>query len=197
MVDAVAFETLGLLCEVRAVRRAMYALEGDGVQAKPWWISCTFPGPDGVFPDPTVAPDSAMKEVVSAVLQNAPELAAPTGIGINCTPSKFVVPLSVHLRKAVEELYPDKPPWAVIYPNGGHFDTDKCAWSPNDAPLWASQVVVACSNLLSSTPRERAVFSRIILGGCCNVSAGDVAVLAGAVIGAGFVSGPSGGTVNL
>ncbi|KZW01832.1 Homocysteine S-methyltransferase [Exidia glandulosa HHB12029] len=119
-IDIIAFETIPLLCEMRAVRRAMGILlselqdgshsNGDHDDAtsksdyvrlggKKWWISCTFPGPDARLPDPTAS--AGVGDIVLAVLGEQHGMPRPSGIGINCTPSSAIVALARELSIAV------------------------------------------------------------------------------------------------
>jgi homocysteine S-methyltransferase len=62
-IDIVAFETLPVSREVRAVREVMSQLEKEGIQ-KRFWVSCVFPREDLRLPD-----GSSVEEVVQELLQ--------------------------------------------------------------------------------------------------------------------------------
>lgn len=122
-INILAFETIPLLREIRAVRRAMHTLlaapnspaagkappvtPAGGSPAplppprKAWWISCTFPAPDGRFPDPTAQAPVSLEDVVRAVFEHEDGLAIPTGIGINCTPASLLPRLTQELCHAL------------------------------------------------------------------------------------------------
>jgi len=49
VLDFIAFETVPLVREIRAIRMAMANLERNAIKRKPWWISFVFP--EGKFPE--------------------------------------------------------------------------------------------------------------------------------------------------
>jgi len=167
-VDCIAFETIPLLREVRAIRRAMARVLRSGVSPKPWWISFVFP--DGKFPgnaDTQGARHSA--EYVANVTfdQSRKDMATPHGIGVNCT-DMYNEPV-IEMTRAINTLAPFRP-WLVLYPNGGFdYDTASKTWarpSPSDdskgkmEDVWTRRV----TSLLSDV---RASWGGIIVGGCC------------------------------
>jgi homocysteine S-methyltransferase len=56
-IDIVAFETLPVVREVRAVREVMGELDREGIGMKKFWISCVFPREDLRLPDGTGVAD--------------------------------------------------------------------------------------------------------------------------------------------
>src|ERR1700761_1378273 len=120
----IRFETISLLQEVRAIRRAMARVLQSGVSPKPWWISFVFPG--GKFPDNanTQGARHSVECVVNATFdQSRKYMATPHGIGINCTDT-YNEPV-IEMTTAINTLAPFKP-WLVLYPNGG-FDYDSAS----------------------------------------------------------------------
>ncbi|KAI0771780.1 hypothetical protein BC629DRAFT_1595532 [Irpex lacteus] len=93
-VDYVAFETVPLRREIRAIRRAMSAFlqekraavdsNGDMGIVK-WWISTVWP--DGLYPEVNQngERDTTAKDVVEALLGSREGEARPWGVGVNCT----------------------------------------------------------------------------------------------------------------
>ncbi|EJD42346.1 Homocysteine S-methyltransferase, partial [Auricularia subglabra TFB-10046 SS5] len=213
-INILAFETIPLLREIRAVRRAMHTLlaelnnpaagnahpvtpvGGSPAPATPvhkdWWISCTFPAPEGRFPDPTVPATVTLADVVRAVFDHGDGLAIPTGIGINCTPASLLPRLTQELCHAFRHHHsPNEKylPWIVLYPNGGTYSEEHACWMANDTPAWCN-ALAECVRICdaefgvreprpasSSSPGSFRI-SRVIIGGCCNTGPVDISALA-------------------
>ncbi|KAH8116603.1 Homocysteine S-methyltransferase [Phellopilus nigrolimitatus] len=136
LIDAIAFETVPLAREIRAIRRAMGRLSSylgaRGLAVKPWWISTVWP--NGCFPQeasPGGERLSAEDVVLALLAENdmdgqdperiSVEFPSPDGIGINCTHVTDLDTIVSGLRVAVEDSRPriGKKPFVVLYPNGG------------------------------------------------------------------------------
>jgi homocysteine S-methyltransferase len=145
-IDVLAFETVPLAREARAIRRAISDLFLSGAGIKPWWISFTFP--QGEFPQrqyvggPPIRMESLVEAIFSplssaSVAPGEQDLSTPSAIGINCTPPSFIPALLESMSRAmsfvesklsaqfVGELTTSRQPnsinstWLVVYPNGG------------------------------------------------------------------------------
>lgn len=117
-IDLVAFETLPLLQEVIAVREVMFGVFRErGVEEKPFWISCVFPGEGRELPD-----GSCVEDTVKAMLGNRKGASRPKGVGINCTKIGKVKELVEEFEKAIQYMLSkrdlDEWPALVLYPDG-------------------------------------------------------------------------------
>ncbi|KAJ7213032.1 Homocysteine S-methyltransferase [Mycena pura] len=139
-IDAVAFETVPLVREARAVRVAMGRLFADaadsdgsrgGVQRKPWWVSFVFP--DGRFPETVPGPHGeelrhvSVRAIVAAAFQDTTSgdgepLPRPSALGINCTNVDALPELLAEMEDALREIL-----------LAGH------ASSEEEAPEWHSE----------------------------------------------------------
>lgn len=138
-VDLVAFETLPLADEVRAVRQAYGdACPGHAATAtaaaKPFWISCVFPGEGSRLPD-----GSSVDEVARAMLGAAEGLAVPFAVGLNCTKIGKVRGLVQEFEGAIARLVArgDVAGWPslVIYPDGAQglvYNTETHLWEEKE-----------------------------------------------------------------
>ncbi|CAE6511041.1 unnamed protein product, partial [Rhizoctonia solani] len=92
-IDIIAFETVPLLREARAIRRAMSALASanPSIRIPPWWISFNFP--DGVLPEQTSeGVNYTARDALNTCFEHhktAPAL-VPDAFGINCTQVKHL-----------------------------------------------------------------------------------------------------------
>ncbi|CAE6416516.1 unnamed protein product [Rhizoctonia solani] len=152
-IDIIAFETVPLLREARAIRRAMsaFASANQSVRIPPWWISFNFP--NGVLPEQTskginYTAGDALKACFEGD-KTGPD-SVPDAFGINCTQVKHLHKClslaSEALRDLGHEWYPkdqrlsivnpqkipSKPgPALVLYPNGGRvYDPTTMTWFP-------------------------------------------------------------------
>lgn len=131
-VPVLAFETVGLLRETRAIRRAVAVFEkmehakGEGRKRKEFYVSFVFPLdeegnpklPDG---ECRALPVEEMAErIVEATFGEASsgvEYAPPFGIGINCTSPFHLTPLILALSRSVNSLGARSPiltPWLIL-----------------------------------------------------------------------------------
>lgn len=140
-VDMVAFETVPLLDEVRAVREAYGDIcAGDWEAEKPFWVSCVFPGEQAKLPD-----GSLVEEVVGAMLKPEDGLPIPFGIGLNCTKIWKVREVVLEFEKAIGKLVASGEiagwPSLVIYPDGAQglvYNTEKRVWEEREGGVDAA-----------------------------------------------------------
>ena len=185
-IDYVAFETVPLVREVKAIRKAMARLQEEFVKQgrgadymKPWWISHTFP--DGQFPEVERpgGPKLSARQIVVGALEKKQDTdnggvhdLVPTGLGINCTNLRF---LRLHVAKMGLEManLSDKNtrrPFLVIYPSGGEvYDPISRSWNLEDgeetnSEVWAEEL---CSVVMAIAKED--IWDGILVGGCCRV----------------------------
>ncbi|KIJ49419.1 hypothetical protein M422DRAFT_204698 [Sphaerobolus stellatus SS14] len=146
-IDIIAFETVPLVIEARAIRIAVarldswlreYAPERDDARCKmkPWYISFVFPGADGEFIEncskrnhfgvalrdaDRVYTSFEVAEEALAIEKHSTRMAVPNGLGINCTYIPSLPSIVKGYANTVRRLYPESSnrPWLIIYPNGG------------------------------------------------------------------------------
>lgn len=186
-VDYVAFETIPVLEEVRAVRQVMGQFNGES-HMKNWWISCVFPEEEMHIPDGT-----SIDGLIQAMLEECgPCNPRPWGIGINCSSVTKVDHLVLQFEKAVKtslegssfknsDTHEDWP-WLVLYPDGAQgliYNTHSQSWeakelhdSAQPPVAWYLQV----ANVVTSI-RKRALWQGILVGGCCKTTPDDIAQL--------------------
>lgn len=140
-VGYVAFETLPVLYEARAIRRAMtrlklYLQERSSLSQirihwPKWWISFVFP--DGHLPksksleEGDVSPSSIAKSVFTPAKMTCGEsreqvdVEIPTGLGINCTKMRYLPKLVQEMTAAVCNIprQSEQERSLVLYPDGG------------------------------------------------------------------------------
>ncbi|KAF9029585.1 Homocysteine S-methyltransferase [Rhodocollybia butyracea] len=182
-IDCIAFETVPLTREIKAVRRAMGLLNnritavastsGPGISiAKPWWISMVFP--DGKYPEMTQDGNSKMvaSDVIGAAIEKPSAMyPSPSALGINCTPVEYLQILVSQFEENLESqsIALGFKPWLVLYPNGGDvYDPITRSWvdcgsQSNSAEQWA-KALTGTSHTLSNT------WAGVILGGCCRTT---------------------------
>ncbi|KAF8070161.1 Homocysteine S-methyltransferase [Lyophyllum atratum] len=185
MIDIVAFETIPLVREVKAIRKAVASLqnalaaEGVDLVPKPWWISFVLPTgkcPETEFPG---GPNLTVRDLVSAALIWTPTsgmastsgpMATPTGVGINCTAPGLIHGLVQDMSEAVEQMRdsPQHAPWLVLYPDGGDvYDILTRSWvvaSDDRRATWAADLKQTVCEVSQRFP---SVWGGIVVGGCC------------------------------
>lgn len=190
-INCLAFETVPLVREVRAIKKTMAWLKteidrrnAEGVVEigiKPWWISFVFP--DGQFPETRGQGGTKLtaREVVAATLDSTGQDEStgidtrpfPTGLGVNCTPIGFVPGILKEMVEAVEECW-DKSgakPWLIVYPNGGGiYDPVSQTWHVQEGEsqetkghTWAEEL----GEIVVRIIEERTTWGGIVVGGCC------------------------------
>ncbi|GAA5986210.1 hypothetical protein JCM11641_002890 [Rhodosporidiobolus odoratus] len=196
-----AFETVPVLAEARAIRRAMAVFNSsraqDGKAAKPFYISFVFPrsqknGEEGVrFPDPTpaIAALPTLKDQASAIIAAAlaeedeeEGLARPAGLGFNCTSPLHASTVVSALSNAVSEQSSassssaEKKPWLILYPDGGAtYDVQTRSWHTPEGltdDAWANKVANAVQ-----VGRESGAWSGTLVGGCCKAGPKTIGAL--------------------
>lgn len=192
--DFVAFETVPLRSEIRAIRRAVARLQGarglvpfdtpntgDGKAMKPWWISTVHP--DGQYPEMKASGGRASTtEVVEAALlsddASSQEKPTPWGFGINCT-SIESLPVLLDAVEAVAERASKannvRKPWLVLYPNRGDvYDPATQTWRERSklGSEWAKEL-----QLVVLEAEKAQVWEGFVVGGCCKTGPDDIAKL--------------------
>jgi homocysteine S-methyltransferase len=190
MIDHLAFETVPLAREVKAIRRAISrlkeALAGQGREAdmKPWWISCTFPS--GRFPDGDAASPLSAQQVAAAAFESTPSTRAdavqdliPTAFGINCTPLKssraLVHEMGLEVAKLKDRSLP--APMLVIYPNNDAvYDPSSRSWRSGGGEMTGEVWATELSSLVKEVVQE-GVWDGVLVGGCCKVGPDKIRAL--------------------
>jgi homocysteine S-methyltransferase len=132
-IDLIAFETIPLLKEVTAIRKALGSLPSS--LTKPFWIACVFPGDSYTLPDGTT-----IKTLVKTMLQRREGEAIPRDIGFNCTKITKVVGVLKEFEEAVKEMIEngevDEWPGLVLYPDGTDgevYNTSTMEWEQRES----------------------------------------------------------------
>ena len=196
-IDFVAFETLPVLEEVRAVRQVMTRINNEGLNTKRWWVSCVFPNDDLSLPD-----GSTVEEIVQVILGGTgDDIRRPWGIGINCTKVARLERLILQFEDAVDRIFQEPSvwassdqqpwPWLVVYPDGAQglvYNTDSQIWEAignsdeaQDATLWSDQMAGLVQQV-----SDRALWPGILVGGCCKTTPQHIACLRTRLIGRGL-----------
>ncbi|CAA7263183.1 unnamed protein product [Cyclocybe aegerita] len=186
-IDCIAFETIPLRREVRAIRKAMVCLEEtvlgpEGKRGKPWWISCVFPqgeSPEEAFPGgPKVQIDGLLEACFSR--DDTCAWPIPSAFGINCTALRYMPSLVAEVRRYLKDfkLKSENLPWLVLYPNGNHvFDEAKQEWIKDGGKeSWAEAFSETVSRILLQEVEGQAL-GGVIVGGCCKTKPSDIAAL--------------------
>ncbi|KAG9080777.1 AdoMet-homocysteine methyltransferase [Ceratobasidium sp. 370] len=106
-IDIIAFESVPLLREARAIRRAMTLLANANptIRIPPWWISLNFP--DGAVAEQNSAGARySAADAVRVCFEQAAQfpLSIPSAFGINCTHIKHIRSCLQTASKALEEF---------------------------------------------------------------------------------------------
>lgn len=169
-IDLIAFETVPLVREIRAIRGAMRRLLYiTPIISKSWWISTVWP--DGRYPEESTPGGERLgvEEVVSALLSDAQGTPAPDGIGVNCTDLKHLGVIIKGIRDNVMLIRPNLKPFLVLYPNGGiTYDTVNRSWV-GESPVASEQRAIWAKRLASigKEEQESGVWTFVAIGGCC------------------------------
>jgi homocysteine S-methyltransferase len=198
-IDCIAFETVPLVREVKAIREAMlqlqknFAVNDVKFENKPWWITFVFP--DGQCSEMQYAggPRMAASDMIFAALQwsSTPVadggeavdgLPIPTGIGVNCTSLDFFAALVAEISEAVSSVNGGKKPkpWLVLYPNGGDvYDPISRTWQirgETEKHSWSAGFGGIIDEITHSS-REPGVWAGVVAGGCCRTRPEEIAAL--------------------
>ena len=180
LVDCVAFETVPLSREVKAIRTAIGRLNteiGGEFLMKPWWISLVCPS--GRFPETDRPGGSNLSiEKVSGMVfsRNSTKYPAPDAIALNCTRIDFLPGLLDKVQKGVDEV--GGRAWLVLYPNGGDmYDPVSRTWivaSDTNAKknIWAETLYSTVRGAGSSP-----TWGGVLVGGCCRVGPEEIGAL--------------------
>lgn len=131
-IDMVAFETVPLLTEIKAVREVMYMARQNvpPEETKPFWVSCVFPGKGLCLAD-----GSSVEDVVRAMLGRYENAAEPFAVGINCTNIGKVAELLAQFETVIKNMVADGEidcfPSLVLYPDdtkGEVYNTTTHEW---------------------------------------------------------------------
>ncbi|WVQ75827.1 hypothetical protein IAR50_005460 [Cryptococcus sp. DSM 104548] len=186
-IEWIAFETIPVLHEARAIRRAMGKLEeklGEG-RRKKFWIAAPFP--EGQHPQILPSGGHASVSLFLSTLLGLPEDGPiPCGVGVNCTNPSYLPTILQGLTSSVIALpMPVKKPWLVFYPDGGQvYDVVSRTWtvapsSPANAQEWAERIgglAIRYGNVLTDDQSDRA-WRGVIVGGCCKSSFDEIRAL--------------------
>ncbi|KAJ7122052.1 Homocysteine S-methyltransferase [Mycena crocata] len=187
--DFIAFETVPLLREIRAIRMAMATLEERRVKRKPWWISFVFPA--GKFPETAGQGDArvSVQSVVAAALQkpdpaaSSGHLPSPSALGINCTETEMIPGILADMEGAVQAFWAHAQyrPWLILYPNGGDvYDPVSQTWVVQDkGGVWAEKLGAIVAKI---TQRDSA-WAGVVAGGCCRTGPEDIGLLSTKLLG--------------
>jgi homocysteine S-methyltransferase len=171
-VEWIGFETIPLLREVRAIKRAM----GDFGDEKKYWIACTFP--DGQCAESTEGGGKVgVDQVVRTLLSD--EGRRPNGIGINCTNPAYIPTIINTFNATLRSLDSTPETWFVLYPDGGQvYDPISRTWSKEKLTPkeWTERIMEDVKSV-----DESGLWAGIIVGGCCKTSPEEIAELRKAV----------------
>ncbi|CAE6416946.1 unnamed protein product [Rhizoctonia solani] len=206
VIDIVAFETVPLLREAKAIRRAMTTLTSSNpsLRIPPWWISFNFP--DGVLPERTSqGRNYTAGDALKACFEHygANPNAIPQAFGINCTQikqlHKCVSLASSALQTLKHDFYPENGasivgsqkavpkigPTLVLYPNGGRvYDPTTMSWFPG-VPVSSKTKglsesdawAVGFAEVIQDAVPEDSGWSGLLIGGCCKTGPEHISAL--------------------
>jgi homocysteine S-methyltransferase len=202
-VDALAFETIPLAREVRAIRRAVATLEDEIAPGdrKPWWVCTIYPG--GEFPEEHAEVGGGrlgVKDVLAAYFGDVPTVAAaarahkgaryavPDAFGINCTAMVDVAGAVAAAANALGKMSAariggGRQPWLVLKPNGGQtydMDTRKWGWHGEETRLQGDEWARQLSDIVHSAA-SKSVWGGILVGGCCKAGEEELRLLSKAL----------------
>lgn len=171
-VEWIGFETIPLLREVKAIKRAM----ADFGDEKKYWIACTFP--DGQCSQSTQDGGKVeVEEVVRTLLSD--EGRKPNGVGINCTNPAYIPTLIDTFNTTLRSLRTPPETCFVLYPDGGQvYDPISRTWSKEKLTPkeWTERIMDDVKAIDQS-----GLWAGIIVGGCCKTSPEEIAELRRAV----------------
>ncbi|KAG1751331.1 Homocysteine S-methyltransferase [Suillus paluster] len=160
-VDFVAFESVQLVGEVKAIRQAMGNLK-EIINPKPWWITATFPR--GKFPQPGGGFLPA-GEVANTIICNDNNMPVPDGIGINGTALEFLPGLLQDVERVIGG---NTRPRLVLHPHGARFNS-------LTSDQWANEL----AGLINKAKGRG--WNNIIVGGCCKTGPIEINALREAI----------------
>ncbi|KAL5631325.1 hypothetical protein ACGC1H_006997 [Rhizoctonia solani] len=205
-IDIIGFETVPLLREARAIRRALSALAANPyIRIPPWWISFNFP--DGVLPEQiskgiNYTAGDALKTCFERY-ETVPA-SVPDAFGINCTQVKHLHKClslaSEALRNLGHELYPKDHrvsivdpqrgssklgPALVLYPNGGRvYDPSTMTWFPvaptssrTEGLSDSDAWAVDLAEVVCDAVPAGSGWNGLLIGGCCKTEPVHISAL--------------------
>ena len=190
-----AFETVPLLTEAKAIRRAMTQFRIETQSTIPFYIAYVFPLIDKStlqerikFPDPSLShlelEEQAPLIIETTFSNSSTEALVPAdGIGFNCTSPLHSLSLTKTLTSSYSSFSSSSSspptsssPFFVLYPDGGAvYDVTTRTWSH---PLgltdekWAE--IIADS---MGAAREGSIWNGVVGGGCCKAGVGAIGEL--------------------
>ena len=181
-VDWIAFETVPILTEYLAIRRAMAELVKLG-RGKKFWISSAYP--NGLHSQQMHSGHAGVNEVLMAAL-GGPDLPA-NGVGINCTNPTYIEKLSEDFKEALLGLESrgrvheaDEGVTFILYPDGGSvYDVVSRTWSSGtlDTASWGKQVAAIAKKVEAAEEDGEKVWAGVIVGGCCKAGFEEIRAL--------------------
>jgi homocysteine S-methyltransferase len=203
-VDAIAFETIPLAREVKAIRRAVAALEDELApeERKPWWVCIICPG--GEIPEEHPGGGGGRlgaKDVLAAYFDDVhpatiagtrkgARYAVPDAFGINCTATADVASavtaasdVLAKTRVARSSAGDSERPWLVLKPNGGQtydMDTRSWGWYGGETRLQGDEWAKQLGDIVHSAVAE-GVWGGILVGGCCKAGEEELRLLSKAL----------------
>jgi homocysteine S-methyltransferase len=182
-VDYIAFETIPLLREIRAVRKAIWMLrnrdsEKVQVEEKPFWVTSAFPG--GLHPQMKGRGERAgVEEVLDAMVGDGDRLdrvlPIPDGVGVNCTNPSYLPDIVQKFTEAMARRDMGRRVGFVLYPDGGcTYDVVTRKWTEGegDPESWAKSLAGVARGLAESR-----TWGEVIVGGCCKSGFEEIAAL--------------------
>ncbi|XP_006461063.1 hypothetical protein AGABI2DRAFT_185360 [Agaricus bisporus var. bisporus H97] len=185
-IDMIAFETVPLAREAIAIRRTMAKFEDenrDNGMGKAWWIS--FVLPEGRCPQMTDTDGERLtaSELVWASLspnllggREDEDIGVPDGLGINCTSVEYLPRIVDEMGLACMKIEREERPFLVLYPNGGdEYDRVHGVWKTGDREKrgeWATRLAGVVERVCRGC-----IWGGVVVGGCCQCSAEQIAEL--------------------
>ena len=203
-VDAIAFETIPLAREVKAIRRAVAALEDElsPEERKPWWVCTIYPG--GEIPEEHPGGGGGRlgaKDVLAAYFDDVPtattnrthkgvRYAVPDAFGMNCTAMAHVASAVTAASDALAETSATRSsfggseqPWLVLKPNGGQtydMGTHEWGWYGGVTRLEGDEWAKQLGGIVHSAA-AKGVWGGILVGGCCKAGEEELRLLSKAL----------------
>lgn len=185
-IDCIAFETVPLAREAKAIRKAVGMLRKESsasgeraISKKPWWISLVCPAgqyPESAWPG---GPNLTIRQAAEATLGNASTAnPSPDAIGINCTQTELLPALLEGLQVAAKDEGEQSGLWLVLYPNGGDvYDPVSRTWRVNEAIGSSENTWARALGKIVDSVRNQGVWKGVIVGGCCRVGPEEISAL--------------------
>ncbi|KAK4050122.1 AdoMet-homocysteine methyltransferase [Microbotryomycetes sp. JL201] len=192
-IGVIAFETIPILTELKAIRQAMVVFNDEerrrGRDLVPFYVSFVFPldeRGEAKFPDAdmqTLELDEQLSELMTWCYapvsgpRPTQERDLPAGVGINCSNPDHIGRISDALSRALDQILPresEVKPWLVVYPDGGavYDAVFTKTWSnPSgmDEQTWAEKLATTVSKALTYRRSNGTddLFGGVVAGGCC------------------------------